>query len=133
MFEIRVASNFCAAHYLERYKGKCESLHGHNWKVVASVCANRLDYRGLVIDFKDLKSLLNETISSLDHKLLNDMPFFKKNNTTSEVIAQHIYRELNKKLKEFTAINKTMRLRLWEVSVWEQENSCAVYRPGKKR
>ncbi|MDO9070229.1 MAG: 6-carboxytetrahydropterin synthase, partial [Deltaproteobacteria bacterium] len=33
MYEVKIVTQFAAAHRLENFKGKCESLHGHNWKV----------------------------------------------------------------------------------------------------
>jgi len=128
MFEIKVVSYFCAAHYLENYKGKCESLHGHNWRVEVVVYSKDLDSRDMIIDFKDLRKLLEKVLSELDHKLINELSFFKKKNTTSERIAQFIFRELKKKLDGFSRSKKIQRCKLKEVVVWEQENACAVYR-----
>ncbi|MCM8773411.1 MAG: 6-carboxytetrahydropterin synthase QueD [Candidatus Omnitrophica bacterium] len=130
MFEIRVNTNFSAAHYLNNYKGKCENLHGHNWKVEVVVCSSKLDRLGMVMDFADLKKILNEVVSKLDHKFLNEIKFFKYKNTTSEYIAKVIFEEIEKKLLKFKV--KRHLIRLKEVSVWEQDNSCATYRKIKK-
>lgn len=73
---------FSSAHNLRGYKGKCEDLHGHNWKVVASLAKKKLDKTGMVLDFKDLKMKLNSVLETLDHKYLNDTPYFKKVNRT---------------------------------------------------
>lgn len=132
MFELKVISHFCAAHYLTKYKGECESLHGHNWRVEAVVCSNKLDYRGIVIDFKDLKKSLNEILLGLDHKLLNDLPFFHKSNTTSEIIAKFIFIKLKKKISKFLNSKDSKVVKLKEVIVWEQENSCAKYRESRQ-
>jgi len=128
MFEVKAIVTFSAAHYLRKYKGKCESLHGHNWRVEARVSSKKLDYRGIVVDFKDLKKLLKEITSELDHKLLNDIPYFSKHNTTSELIAQYIFRELSVKLRKFLGARQSKIAKLREIAVWEQDNSCAVYR-----
>ncbi|MCM8756546.1 MAG: 6-carboxytetrahydropterin synthase QueD [Candidatus Omnitrophica bacterium] len=128
MFEIRVNTNFSAAHYLNNYKGKCENLHGHNWKVEVVVCSSKLDRLGMVMDFGDLKKILNEVVSELDHKFLNEIKFFKYKNTTSEYIAKIVFQEVGKKLLKF----KGSLIRLKEVSVWEQDNSCATYRKIKR-
>lgn len=133
MFEIKVVSNFCAAHYLENYKGKCESLHGHNWRIEAVVFSKTLDSRDMVIDFNDLKKALGDVIYKFDHRLLNDMPFFKKKNTTSEVIAQYIFIELKKKLTVLSKSRSIKHIKLKEIAVWEKENSCALYREETKR
>ena len=133
MFEIKVKTQFCAAHYLENYKGKCEELHGHNWKVEATVTAKKLDKIGMVIDFKELKKLLNEIVTSLDHKFLNKLPQFSKSNTTSEIIAKYIFVELKKKLVRFLGVKKAKIVKLSKVSVWEQDNSCAAYQETQKQ
>ncbi|MBI4699265.1 MAG: 6-carboxytetrahydropterin synthase, partial [Nitrospirae bacterium] len=63
MYELIVDQQFSAAHQLRGYKGKCERLHGHNWRVQVSVSSERLNDIGLVIDFHDLKKMLSEVIS----------------------------------------------------------------------
>ena len=127
MFEVKVITDFSAAHFLKHYKGKCESLHGHNWKVEAVIQSPSLDQLGMVMDFKNLKKLLNEVIEQFDHKLLNELGFFKNKNTTSEIIAKCIFNELKKKISQYCKKQKPERLCLKQVAVWEQESSCAVY------
>ena len=119
MYKIKVESDFSAAHNLRGYKGKCEELHGHNWKVEAEVKAKILDKDGLALDFKILKERLNSVLEVLDHKYLNEVPYFKKNNPTSENIAKYIYDKL-------AAYN----LQLTAVTVWESENCAATYEKG---
>lgn len=116
MYKIKVEAHFSAAHKLRGYRGKCEELHGHNWKVEARVSSDRLDKAGMVMDFKDLKSGLNKILEKLDHKYLNNIPYFKKTNPTSENIASYIY----ERLKPQVGI-------LSSVTVWESENACATY------
>ncbi len=116
MYTVKVEASFSSAHNLRGYKGKCEDLHGHNWKVEAAVSGKKLDDIGMVMDFKYLKMKLNEVLEGLDHKYLNDIPYFKKINPTSENIAKYIY----DKLKPFVQD-------LGLVTVWESENSSATY------
>lgn len=116
MFEIRVASNFNAAHRLRAYKGKCEKLHGHNWKVEALVQSPDLKNKGMVLDFKQLKEKLNKVLKILDHSYLNQSKYFKKVNPTSENIAKFIYDRLAKDIQDLKSI-----------SVWETDSSCAKY------
>jgi 6-pyruvoyltetrahydropterin/6-carboxytetrahydropterin synthase len=120
MYKVKVISSFSAAHFLKNYKGKCESLHGHNWKVEAVVSAQELNSLGLVLDFKDLKDNLDEVLDGLDHKLLNDLDYFKTHNPTSEEIAYYIFWRLKEKIP-FPG-------RLEEIRVWEKDSSCAIYR-----
>ena len=117
MYEIKIYSDFSAAHNLRNYRGKCENLHGHNWKVEATFDYKSLDKDGLAVDFKEVKALLKKVLERLDHSYLNKKRAFKKLNPTSENIAKFIYEELKKNNKDTTS-----------VSVWENENSCATYR-----
>lgn len=116
MYEIKIIDEFSGAHNLRNYKGKCEALHGHNWKVEVLLQSNTLNSQGMVMDFKELKDKLKNILSSLDHKYLNDMPYFKKKNPTSENVAHFIHKKLSQK------VNKKIR-----VSVWETTASCASF------
>ncbi|MCU0666988.1 MAG: 6-carboxytetrahydropterin synthase QueD [Candidatus Omnitrophica bacterium] len=116
MYTIRVEANFSSAHNLRGYKGKCESLHGHNWKVEVSASSKNLPSSGMLIDFRILKDAVNKLLDTLDHKYLNKIAYFKKVNPTSENIARFIYVSLKKKCPQISA-----------VTVWESENSCATY------
>lgn len=74
MYNIATEASFDAAHFLKNYKGKCSNIHGHRWRVVIGTRAESLQdnvhLEGMVTDFKDLKSDLNEVIDSLDHTLI---------------------------------------------------------------
>jgi len=71
MYELTVETTFSAAHQLRGYKGKCEHLHGHNWKVQVHVSAKKLNSIDIAIDFHELKDLLREVVAPLDHSMLN--------------------------------------------------------------
>lgn len=116
MYSVQVEAGFSAAHNLRGYKGKCEDLHGHNWKVEISIEKSRLDKIGMVVDFRLLKQALNSFLEEFDHKYLNGIPYFKKINPTSENIARYIF----EKIKPHIPGLKT-------VTVWESENSSACY------
>ena len=116
MYSVKVEGQFSSAHNLREYKGKCEALHGHNWRVEVAIAKNNLDKAGMVIDFKVMKAELHDVLEALDHCYLNNIPYFKKHNPTSENIARYIYEQLEKKLPGI----KT-------VTVWESENSAATY------
>lgn len=122
MFEISVKLSFSGAHRLKGYKGKCESLHGHNWDVEAFVAAKKLDAGGLSMDFKILKKILNDVLDTLDHRDLNGVAFFKKSNPSAENIARYIYVNLKKALK-----GDKQKVSLKRVNVWETKDSCAAY------
>lgn len=144
MFSLKVEGTFSSAHNLRGYKGKCEDLHGHNWRVEITVKSGELDDLGMVLDFKYLKNKLNAVLEEMDHKYLNKLAFFsaakrggsakfatkngesakhfggnsggKKINPTSENIAKYIYNKL-----------KTQIPLLDRVTVWENSTSAATY------
>lgn len=120
MFELMVETTFSAAHQLKGYMGKCERLHGHNWKVQVHVVAERLNEIDIAIDFHDLKRLTNEVVSSLDHSVLNEIFPFTEKNPSSENIAKWIYDSLRKKIDN-------ENIHLAAVTVWESETSSATY------
>jgi len=116
MFSIKIESHFSAAHNLRGYRGKCEELHGHNWKIEIEVFKDKPDKSGMVLDFRYLKGKLNKVLEKLDHKHLNNLSYFKKFNPTSENIARYIYEKLQNKV---SGLNSVM--------VWESENCSATY------
>jgi len=116
MYSIKVEKYFSSAHNLRGYKGKCEELHGHNWKVEVSVAAAKPGKIGMVMDFNDLKAKLDNVLDGLDHKYLNGIPYFKKLNPTSENIARYIYDRM-----------RAQGVRTNLVTVWESHNTCATY------
>lgn len=120
MYELTIETSFSAAHQLRGYKGRCEKLHGHNWKVNIHVVSDKLNDLGMVMDFHEIKKLANETISSLDHSFLNDLFPFTEVNPSSENVAKWIFDSLKKKINSGPA-------RLSAVTVWESENASATY------
>lgn len=120
MYETVVEDMFSSAHRLRHYKGKCENIHGHNWKVQVAVRGSELDATGILIDFTILKTKLRQIILDLDHKDLNSVNFFKKINPTSENIALYIYRKMEAILKKHPVI-------VSRVTVWESDKQFASY------
>ncbi len=97
MWEICVEDEFSSAHQLVGYEGKCERLHGHNWKVVLCVKSHKINEIGIGMDFKELKVVLKNILSELDHKILNEVDFFKNgNNPSAENIAYFIFKKAKK-------------------------------------
>ena len=124
MFILTIEDTFASAHQLRGYRGKCENIHGHNWRVVLSVEGNTLDDIGLLIDFQDLKKTLKEITTYLDHKNLNDIAPFDKENPSAENIAKFIATEAQTKLN-----NLREGLRVQSVTVWESDTSRCTYLP----
>ena len=119
MYRITVYDYFSSAHQLVGYKGKCEEVHGHNWKVEIQVEGEDLDNTGMLIDFKDIKTILKDAIEEFDHKMLNDIPPFDKINPSSELLAKHLHEKISNMIPEGLILVRT--------SVWESENSKATY------
>ena len=99
MFEVRVEADFAAAHFLRDYNGKCENLHGHNYKVYAHVRGEKLNEGGMLMDFTQLKGALRTVCKSIDHTNLNDLEIFDQN-PSAERIAMFIYNGIIKKKKK---------------------------------
>jgi 6-pyruvoyltetrahydropterin/6-carboxytetrahydropterin synthase len=123
MFELMVETTFSAAHQLKGYMGKCERLHGHNWKVQVHVIAERLNEIDIAMDFHELKGLTDEVIYPLDHSVLNEIFPFTETNPSSENIAKWIYDSLGKKIDNDNICVSA-------VTVWESETSSATYYEG---
>ena len=122
MYEVTIIKSFSAAHLLNQIGGKCEELHGHNFKVEVTVAAADLNKSGLLIDFRVVKKWLTVILDQMDHQHLNELPFFSRLNPSAENIAKYIYGEM--KLKAEQAEVKVAR-----VKVWESENAVVTYIP----
>jgi len=121
MYELTVQRHFSAAHALRKYEGACSRLHGHNYQVEVTVARDSLDELGMAMDFGELKRVSDEVIDGLDHRLLNDLEPFSEQNATSERIAEHIFREIGRRLRETGVVLRSVR-------VWETPTSAATYR-----
>jgi 6-pyruvoyltetrahydropterin/6-carboxytetrahydropterin synthase len=123
MFEVTVEEVFAAGHALRNYKGKCENVHGHNYRVQVALEGNELDATGLLVDFADVKRILHGIIDRLDHRFLNDMAPFDVLNPSAENIAKYIFEELHGGLGENSPA------RVASVKLWETDTCSATYRP----
>ena len=121
MFEIRLETDFAAAHRLREYDGDCERLHGHNWRVRVMLEADRLNALGMAIDFRDAKAILAEVLEDFDHSFLNDLEPFRETNPTTENIAQTIAERMAPRLPD--------GVRMGSVTAWESARCSATYRP----
>jgi len=124
MYEVSVDETFAAAHNLRNYRGKCENLHGHNYKVRITLAGQELDSTGLLYDFVQLKKAIQEVIRSLDHTYLNERPPFDVLNPSAENIARYIYDETARQLPR--AVNGAG---IASITVWESDVTAATYKP----
>ena len=118
MYELTISGEFAAAHYLKGYQGPCQVLHGHTWKLEVTIHSAVLNELGLVVDFKELKSRLQEILKPLDHGCLNDLPAFQNTNPTTENLAKYIYQEFRR---------QSLPVQVKQVRVWESDSSSVIY------
>ena len=122
MYQLFVEEHFDAAHYLRNYRGKCENLHGHRFKVVVRLEAAKLNEVGLAYDFAQLKHYLRELLGQFDHACLNDIAPFEKIEPSCENIAATIYDKLQ-------PCFSSLPVKLACVEVWESPTSGVAYYP----
>jgi len=134
MYTIRTEDSFAAAHYIKEYHGKCENLHGHNYKVRIYVSGEKLGKGGMLIDFDILKKILKNVLEELDHKNLNEIPYFAENEPSAEVIAEFIFNKVESKLNSYAAANSAAGAgagasapNLSRVDVFETEKNLAIF------
>jgi 6-pyruvoyltetrahydropterin/6-carboxytetrahydropterin synthase len=114
-----VETRFSSAHSIQHYDGPCGELHGHTWKVRVEVLSEKTNQLGLSIDFKDLKKISESVVNRLDHRYINQIKPFDRENPTAENIARYIYQQIEKKLPD--------GVRLSAVTVWESEATGVTY------
>ena len=122
MFEVRVEEMFSSGHALRGYRGKCENVHGHNYKLEVSVAGEQLNSIGLLIDFVELRGAIRALVDKLDHRFLNDLSPFDQLNPSAENLAKYFSDNLEARLQKHG-------LRVSEVTVWETDVTSATYRP----
>ncbi len=122
MYEVTVTDHISASHHLRGYRGKCENVHGHNYRVEATASATALDERGLAIDFGDLRGRLRRVVERFDHRDLNALPAFADCNPSSENLARILFQQLAAELTD-------LDVRLDSIRVWETEGNFITYRP----
>jgi len=125
MFQVSVEETFSAGHALRGYKGKCENVHGHNYRVRVTLEGPQLDAIGLLVDFVKVKQVLREVIARLDHQFVNELEPFTKVNPSAENMAKYFYEEVAQGLTELPP-----GARVRDVMLWETDTSRAQYRPG---
>jgi 6-pyruvoyltetrahydropterin/6-carboxytetrahydropterin synthase len=122
MWTVKVESDFAAAHFLSHYHGKCERLHGHNYRVVVWARGNTLDEGGMLVDFGHLKHALRDVLDKIDHTNLNDMKIFA-GDPSAERIAQYIFNEMETELAKYDVDTAL----LWAVDAYETPVNMARY------
>ena len=120
MYELKIISHFAGAHQLRNFKGSCEKLHGHNWKVEVYVRGEKLAEDGTLVDFHDVKDATNRALATLDHEFLNELEAFRDQNPSSENIARYVFHKVAQEVSQ-------RRVRVYKVTAWESDTACASY------
>ena len=122
MFEVTIIKSFSAAHLLADIGGKCEDLHGHNFKVEITVAADDLNPDGLLIDFRILKKVLGDILEDIDHQHLNRLDYFVKINPSAENIARYVCEKMEREVQKAGA-------NMVRVKICESKNAAVTYIP----
>jgi 6-pyruvoyltetrahydropterin/6-carboxytetrahydropterin synthase len=122
MFEVTIEETFAAGHALRNYRGKCENVHGHNYRCQVTLEGAQLDDIGLLVDFVELKRVVHGVLDRLDHQWLNEFPPFDVLNPSAENMARYIYEQVAEGLK----VREGVRIAL--VKLWETDTAHATYR-----
>ncbi len=120
LYEVKIITDFAAAHQLRNFRGKCENLHGHNWKIEVVLRGSRLEASGVLVDFAEVKQAARQLLLELDHKYLNELPFFRDRNPSSENIARYLFESLAARID-------TSDRWVYSVSAWESNDACATF------
>ena len=121
MFEVMIERNFSSAHQLRGYKGKCENLHGHNYRVEIYARGRELNNIGLLVDFVELKEAADEVVNFLDHRNINELPPFDEElNPSAENLARFILERVARRVGDD-------RARVYKVRCFETPTSVATY------
>jgi 6-pyruvoyltetrahydropterin/6-carboxytetrahydropterin synthase len=121
MYELKVVTRFAAAHQLKMVGEKCENLHGHNWKIEVCVRGENLGQGGVLMDFGLIKTHVREIVQLLDHRFLNELPWFDDGTPpSSENVAYFVAERLAERLGDSP-------VRVASVSAWESDDACATF------
>jgi 6-pyruvoyltetrahydropterin/6-carboxytetrahydropterin synthase len=123
MFEVTIEETFAAGHALRNYRGKCENVHGHNYRCQVTLEGAALDSIGLLVDFVELKRVVHTVLDRMDHQWLNDLPPFDRLNPSAENMAKHIYDQVSE------GLTPRENVRVAGVRLWETDTASATYRP----
>ena len=114
-----IERNFSSAHQLRGYKGKCENLHGHNYRIEIYARGRELDNIGLLVDFVELKAAADEVVQYLDHRNINELDPFVELQPSAENLAKYILERVGAKVSDD-------RVQIYKVRCFETPTSVAT-------
>ena len=110
-----------AAHFLLKYKGKPEGVHGHTWKIEVFF-EGELNDEDYLLDFIEVENYFDSINKNFNHSCFNDFPYFKTKSPTTENIAIYYFNEFQKFVQSYKFVKLT------RVNVWEGRNNFAFYK-----
>ena len=119
MYTVLVDMEFQASHQLSFSDGSQEPLHEHDWGVRVAVSSQQLNKDELVIDFEEIKCLVDGVLQGFRGQRLESLGIFEHRNVSAEIVARVVYDELAPKLPD--------DVRLDFVEVTEAPGCCARY------
>jgi 6-pyruvoyltetrahydropterin/6-carboxytetrahydropterin synthase len=105
LYTVSAQTHFWASHQLTLSDGSKEAMHYHNWTVTADVSSSELDSMGLVMDFRQLKKMVDNIVADFDNIQLDKLGFFRQNNSSAEAVAKYVYEKLEPKLPRDLNLN----------------------------
>ena len=136
MFNVTRTFRVPVGHRLSKHLGLCKNIHGHNLKIQVSVSHFKLNDNDMVIDFSDLKEIVNRYLEEWDHSLILNIKdnmvdqlsksfkiFLIKGEPTAENLCLFLYQKISAELE---LIEKSMFVNF--IRVWENDDSYAEYR-----
>ena len=126
MFEVSVEETFAAGHALRHYRGKCENVHGHNWRVMVTFAGDSVDKAGMLVDFVEVKKSMRKVIDYLDHQFINDLKPFDELSPSAENIARYFFDEM---ASDLAAAPGAVPCKISRVKVWETDDASATFIP----
>jgi len=138
MYRVERRFTLPIGHRLSLHKGRCSSIHGHNFTILVGVMREELNDDYMVIDFHDLKAVVDGLLDNLDHclminqadyeigKELHDMGMrvmMVDYDPTAEKLSEELYHQLKGTLERMYP-----KVKLEYITVYENENSKATYR-----
>ena len=126
MFEVEVDETFAAGHALRHYRGKCENVHGHNWRVMVTFVGDSVDKAGMLVDFVEVKKSMHKVIDYLDHQFINDLKPFDVLSPSAENIAKFFFDQMT---NDIAATPSDVVCKIAKVKIWETDDASATYIP----
>ena len=137
MYYLKTEHSFDSAHFLHGYNGKCSNIHGHRWRVVATIKSTSLktskQENGMILDFGTFKDFLKSIVDFHDHALLIETGSLSKK-LHEALLAENFHiielpcRPTAENMAKYFFDKLSNHYLIDQVEVYETPNNCAIYR-----